>query len=130
MVLCNGTHWQSAPDLLTCWVISVNFNLPLSLSLSLFTLCACSSHHPVVFVCSFDTIYHPTDFTVMNETQNFTMYHFRFYAVFVIWTRKEKKKPRKTKQKHYRFKSRGFFSPAVFFYAVAKGCIFQLLLEL
>lgn len=50
------------------WTLTFRF---LSLSLSLFTLCACSSHHPVVFVCSFDTIYHPTDFTVMNETQNF-----------------------------------------------------------
>lgn len=41
------------------WTLTFRF-------LSVFTLCACSSHHPVV--CSFDTIYHPTDFTVMNET--------------------------------------------------------------
>lgn len=53
---------------------------------------------------------------------NTMMYRFRFYAVFVIWT----KKTQKTKQKHYRYKAEVFF-PAVFFYAVAKGCIFQFL---
>lgn len=96
------------------WTLTFRF-------LSVFTLCACSSHHPVV--CSFDTIYHPTDFTVMNET------HFGFYAVFVIWTKK-KKQHEKTEQKHYRCKAEVFFPPAVFFYAVAKGCIFQFLSNL
>lgn len=37
--------------------VSVSFNL-------LFCVLAVSSRHPV---CSFDTLYHPTDFTVLNE---------------------------------------------------------------
>lgn len=41
-------------------------------------------------------------------------------------TRKKKKK-KKPEQKHYRCKAEVFFPPAVFFYAVAKGCIFQFL---
>lgn len=47
--------------------ISVNFNLPFPVSVH----AVCSFITPSCrLVCSFDTIYHPTDFTVMNETQN------------------------------------------------------------
>lgn len=67
-----------------------------NLLLSLFTWCARPSHH-LCHVRSFDTIYHPTDFTVMNEILKATMYR-KFYAVFVIWTTNRKKNPTKTEK--------------------------------
>lgn len=47
--------------------------------------------------------------------------------LYLLYGQTKKKNPRKTKQKHYRCKAEVFFPPAVFFYAVAKGCIFQFL---
>lgn len=51
------------------------------------------------------------------------MYHFRFYAVFVIW--KTRKKQTNTRD----VKAEVFFPPAVFFYAVAKRLYFSISLE-
>lgn len=65
-------------------------------------LCARSSRHPVR---SFDTIYHPTDFTVMNETQ--------ILCCICYMDNKERKKKKKT---HYRCKAEIFFSCFFFFF--------------
>lgn len=70
-------------------------------------------------VCSFDTIYHPTDFTVMNETQKL-MYHFRFYAVFVIWTKNEKQSKNTTDVKQR------FFFPSCIFLRCCKRLYFSI----
>lgn len=71
-------------------------------------------------VCSFDTIYHPTDFTVMNETQKL-MYRFRFYAVFVIWTKKKEKQSKNTTDVKQRF-----FFPSCIFLRCCKRLYFSI----
>lgn len=55
-------------NLLAWWFISVTIYFPLFLSVHAACLSITPSCH---LVCSFDTIYHPTDFTVMNEAQNY-----------------------------------------------------------
>lgn len=47
-----------------------NLTFRSSLSLSVHVVCLFITPS-CCLVCSFDTIYHPTDFTVMNETQNY-----------------------------------------------------------
>lgn len=64
------------------------------------------------------------------------MYHFRFYAVFVIWTLKnknkkkphtkktrEKKRKKKPEQKHYRCKAEVFF-PQLYFFTLLQKVVF------
>lgn len=63
------------------------------------------------------------------------MYHFRFYAVFVIWTLKKrkknhtpkkhekKKKKKKPEQKHYRCKAEVFF-PQLYFFTLLQKVVF------
>lgn len=52
------------------------------------------------------------------------------FMLYLLYGQKKKKQHEKTEQKHYRCKAEVFFPPAVFFYAVAKGCIFQFLSNL
>lgn len=60
--------------------------------------------------CLFFWYYLPSYWFYCNEWNSKTMmYRFRFYAVFVIWTKK-----RKTKQKHYRCKAEVFFPSCIF----------------
>lgn len=99
------------------WFISVNFNLPLSLSLR--SRCVLV-HHTILLSCLFFWYYLPSYWFYCNEWNSKTMmYHFRFYAVFVIWT----KKTQKTKQKHYRCKAEVFF-PQLYFFTLLQKVVF------
>lgn len=90
----------------------VNF---FNLLLSPFSRCVLV-HLTICYVCSFDTIYHPTDFTVMNETQKLwcIMIDFMLYLLYGQQNRQKKKNPEKTKQKHYRCKAEVFFPSCIF----------------
>lgn len=111
-----GSH--TPPDVAGLFSMNLKPSASFLSSLSLFTLCA-RSLPSCCLVCSFDTTSCPTDSTVTDENYDGSL--LRFNAVFVIRT---KRKPHKNTTD---VKAEVFFSPAVFFYAVAKGCIFQLL---
>lgn len=108
MDLLNGTQ----STLQTSWRGGL-FPWPLTFR---FTLCSFITPS-CCLVCSFDTIYHPTDFTVTNETQKLwcIILDFMLYLLYG-----QKKKKHTTKQKHYRCKSRGFFSPSCIFLRCCK----------
>lgn len=76
-------------QLQTSWFISVNLNLPLSRSLSVHAVCSFITPS-CRLVCSFDTIYHPTDFTVMNETQKLWCIILDF-MLYLLYGQKKKK---------------------------------------
>lgn len=120
--MINGTQ-QSATDLLAWWFyISVNFNLPPSLCSRCVLL-----HHTILSSCLFFWYYLPSYWFYCNEWNSKLWCIILDFMLYLLYG--QKNKTQKTKQKHYRCKSRGFFSPAVFFYAVAKGCIFQFFLS-
>lgn len=93
------------------------------LSLSLFTLCACSSHHPVVL---FFWYYLPSYWFYCNEWNSKLWCIILDFMLYLLYGQEKKKKLEKQSKNTTDVKQR-FFSPAVFFYAVAKGCIFQFL---
>lgn len=95
------------------WTLTFRF-------LSVFTLCACSSPS----CCLFFWYYLPSYWFYCNEWNSF------WILCCICYMDKKKKQHEKTEQKHYRCKAEVFFPPAVFFYAVAKGCIFQFLSNL
>lgn len=65
--LLNGTTLTVSykPAVAVCFRETLTFRF-----LSLCSRCVLV-HDTILLSCSFDTIYHPTDFTVMNETQNY-----------------------------------------------------------
>lgn len=65
-------------------------------------------------VCAFYTIYHPTDFTVMNETKKKTTVCIILDFMLYLLYGQRKKKTHKT-QKHYRCKAEVFFPRLYFF---------------
>lgn len=73
-------------------------------------------------VCSFDTIYHPTDFTVMNETQKLwcIVLDFTLYLLYGQKKKKEKQSKNTTDVKQR------FFFPSCIFLRCCKRLYFSI----